>query len=113
MLATLLELVYTRLELVGVEIEAGVQRAASLLLWSIAAIFCASLAIVMLGVTVLIACWDTHRLIAAVSITAFFAMAGTAAALVVRHRFRRRPRLLASTVGELRRDAEALEGSGR
>ena len=53
------------------------------------------------------------RAAAAVSITAFFAMAGTAAALVVRHRFRRRPRLLASTVGELRRDAEALEGSGR
>jgi len=113
MLATLIELVYTRLELVGVELEAGVQRAASLLLWSIAAIFCATLAILLLALTVLIAFWDTHRLLAAASITGFFIIAGAAAALVVRHRVRTRPRLLASTIDELRRDAAALDGAQR
>ena len=112
-LATLIELVYTRLELVGVEIEATVQHSLNLLLWSMIAIFSATLSILMLVLTVLIAFWDTHRMLAAGAITAFFAIAALAAVFVVRHQVRTRPRLLATTIAELRRDAAALDGSGR
>ena len=112
-LATLIELVYTRLELVGVEIEATVRHSLNLLLWSMIAIFSATLSILMLVLTVLIAFWDTHRMLAAGAITAFFAIAALAAVAVVRHRIRTRPRLLAGSIAELKRDAAALDGSGQ
>ncbi len=110
MLATLLALVHTRLELVGVEIEEQIEHAAAVLLWSIAAIFFASLTVLLLALTVVIAFWDGHRLLAAGLVTASFAATALAAALVVRRRLRQRPRFLAATVGELQRDAATLEG---
>jgi len=112
-LATLLELARTRLELVTVEIEEQIEHAASVLLWSIAAIFFGSLAVLVLALTVVIAFWDTHRLLAATAVTAVLAALSLIAVLVVRMRLRRRPRLLAATLAELKRDADATDPRGR
>lgn len=60
MLATLVELVHARLELVGTELQLEVQRATNVLLWAFAAIVLGIVAVVLLAVTVLIAFWDTH-----------------------------------------------------
>jgi uncharacterized membrane protein YqjE len=109
MLATLLELGSTRLELVSVEIQEQIEYAASLLLWGIAAIFFASLTVLLLALTIVIACWDQHRLLAAGLVTAAFALIAFIAAQVVRRRLESRPRFLSATSGELRRDAEALD----
>jgi uncharacterized membrane protein YqjE len=109
MLATLLSLAQTRLELVSVEIEEQLERAASVLLWSIAAVFFATQAVLLLALTIVIACWDEHRLLAASLVTVSFVLAAGAAVLVVRHKLHTRPRLLAATAAELRRDAAALE----
>jgi uncharacterized membrane protein YqjE len=109
MLATLLELGSTRLELVSVEIQEQIEYAASLLLWGIAAIFFASLTVLLLALTIVIACWEQHRLLAAGLVTAAFALIAVIAALVVRQRLQSRPRFLSATTGELRRDAEALD----
>ncbi len=104
----LAELAHTRLELVGVEMEARLLHSRHVMLWSVVALFSASLAMLMLAVTVLIVFWDTHRLLAAATITACFTLMAVGAALVVRHRVGERPRLLAATIGELKRDAESL-----
>lgn len=108
-LAHLIELVHTRLELASVEVEAAVRDALSLVLWSIVAIYCGSLSALLLVLTVLIAFWDTHRLLAAGGITVLFALLSIGAALVVRRRMRTRPRLLAASIAELKRDAAALK----
>ena len=110
MLATLIELVHTRLDLVGVELQTEVQRATSLLVWAIAALMCAIVAVVLLAVTVLIAFWETHRLLAAGCITAVFVLTAAGLALYVRHRIRTRPPMFAASVDELRRDAATLAG---
>ena len=110
-LANFLELAHTRLELLSVEMEARLLNSRHVMLWSVVALFSASLAMLMLALTLLIVFWDTHRLLAAGAITAFFALLAGAAALVVRHRVRARPRLLAATIGELKRDVSALDGS--
>ena len=112
-LATLIEIAHVRLELVGLEFEASVQHWLNLLLWSALALFSASLAILMLLLTVLIAFWDTHRLLAAGLITGLLAGTALAAVLVVRRRIRTHPRLLATTIAELRRDAAALRDTHR
>jgi uncharacterized membrane protein YqjE len=110
MLATLIALVQTRLELVGVEIEEQIAHAAALLLWSITAIFFASLSVLLLALTIVIAFWDEHRLLAASLVTATFVLTAIAAGLVARHRLHTRPHLLATLAREFERDAATLEG---
>ena len=111
-LATLIALGRTRLELVSVEIEEQIEFAAGVLLWSIAAIFFGSLAVLVLALTIVIAFWDTHRLLVAGLVTAALAAIAAIAVLVVRTRIARRPRLLAATLAEMKRDADSLEGRG-
>jgi uncharacterized membrane protein YqjE len=107
-LANLIELAHTRLQLLSVEMEARLLNSRQVMLWSVVALFSASFTMLMLTVTVLIIFWDTHRLLAASLITVFFAILAVAAALMVRHRVRTRPRLLAATINELKSDAAAL-----
>lgn len=110
LLTTLIELVHSRLDLVGIELQLEVQRATNLLLWAFAAIVCGIVALVLLAATVLIAFWDTHRLLAAGCITAAFALTSLGMALLVRHRLRTRPRLFGATLDELQHDVAALRG---
>lgn len=111
MMATLLELAHVRLELISVEIEDQIAYAASVLLWGIAAIFFGSLTVLLLAFTIVIAFWDNHRLLAAGLVTGAFALVAVTAIVVVRARLRSRPRFLAATSEEFKRDAQALENA--
>jgi len=113
MLATLLALVQTRLELISVEIEEQIDYAAAVLLWTILAVFFGSLTVLLLALTVVILFWDGHRLLAAGAVTGAFALVALTAVLMVRSLLARRPRFLASTVDELRRDAAAVDAGSR
>jgi len=108
-LATLIALGQARLELVSVEIEEQIEFAAGVLLWSIAGIFFGSLAVLVLALTIVIAFWDTHRLLVAALVAGGLAALAGVAVLSVRSRLRNRPRLLQASLAELKRDAEALE----
>ena len=108
MLATLLELGSTRLDLVSVELQEQIEYAANVLLWGIAAIFFASLTVLLLALMIVIAFWDQHRLLAAGLVTAAFACIALSAVVIVRRRLQARPRFLSATAGELKRDAAAL-----
>jgi uncharacterized membrane protein YqjE len=110
LLTTLVELVHSRLDLVGIELQLEVRRATGLLLWAFAGVVCGIAALVLLAVTVLIAFWDTHRLLAAGCMTAIFAVASLGMALYVLRRVRTRPRLFGATLDELQHDVAALKG---
>jgi uncharacterized membrane protein YqjE len=110
MAATLLALARTRLELASTELEEQLEYASQVLLWSIAAIFFASLTVLLLALTIVIAFWDDHRLLAAGAVTGSFALIALAAVLAVRRLLHQRPRLFSATTEELRRDAAALRG---
>ena len=109
MMATLLELAAVRLELISVEIEDQIAYAAGVLLWGIAAIFFGALTVLLLAFTVVIAFWANHRLLAAALVTGAFALISISAVFVVRARLRRRPRFLAATAEEFKRDAAAMD----
>jgi uncharacterized membrane protein YqjE len=79
-----------------------------LLGWAIAALMLGIFAVLLAGVTVIIAFWDTYRMAAAVGVTAIFVAGAVACGLVVRRHLRERPRLLDATRGELRKDVAAL-----
>ena len=110
MAATLLALTRARLELASTELEEQLEYASTVLLWSIGAIFAASLTVLLLALTVVVAFWDDHRLLAASAVTLFFALIALFAVVSVRRLLARRPRFFAATAEELRRDAGALQG---
>lgn len=109
MLSTTLAIAQTRAELLTTELQEEVQHAASILLWSLVALFFASLSVLMIAITVLIAFWDTHRLLAALIICGVFIVLAVGTGLYARARVRSRPKFLSATLNELRRDRSALE----
>ncbi|HVY83416.1 MAG TPA: phage holin family protein [Steroidobacteraceae bacterium] len=111
MLATVLELAHTRLELFTTEIEEEIQRAASILLWGLVAVFFGALTVLFIAVTVLIVFWDRNRVLAASLITVSFLVLTVVFALLARARLRAKPRFMAASIEELKRDKEALERS--
>ena len=106
MFATLLLLAKSRLELVSVEVEEQVVYAANLLIWSMVAIAGATLGVIFLGATIIIAFWDQYRLLAAGLVTTALTLLALLAITEVRSRLRQRPRFLTATIAEFKRDAE-------
>jgi uncharacterized membrane protein YqjE len=109
MLATLIAIAHTRLELFTTEIEEEIHRAASILLWALVALFFGSLSVLMIAVTVLILFWDTHRVLAACLITGAFIAIAIATGLYARAQIKAKPRFLSASIDELKRDRAALE----
>jgi uncharacterized membrane protein YqjE len=109
MIATLVAIVHTRLELFTTEIEEEIQRAASILLWALIALFFGSLTVLMLAVTVLVVFWDDHRILAASLITGTFLLLTLVFALLARKQLRAKGRFMEASLAELKRDKEGLE----
>lgn len=113
LLARLLALAQTRLELLTTELSLEVQRAVSLLLWTFVALFFGGLAVLMLTLTLVIAFWEQHRLLVAGLATLLFVGVTVTALGVLRHKLRTRGRLLGASLDELRSDVAALDPDSR
>jgi uncharacterized membrane protein YqjE len=100
----------TRLELLSVELREELNRAAELAVWGVVAVLAAGGGLLFAGLTVIFAFWDTHRILAAVLVTASYFLIAVVAGLVVRSRLRSRPPFLHATLGELARDEDDLRG---
>ncbi len=109
MLATLIALVHTRLHLFTTEIEEEIQRAASILLWGLVALFFGSLTVLMVAFTVIIIFWDDHRILAASLVTATFLLMTLIFGLLARSRLKAKVRFMAASIDELKRDRESLD----
>jgi len=109
LVATLVGLAQTRLELLTTELQEEIQRAAELLLWTFIALLAAGTGVIFVGATVIIAFWDGPRLLAAILVTAAFLAIAIVAVLIVRGKLRRKTKLLEATRAELARDRADLE----
>jgi len=105
---TVMEAAQTRAELLTTEIEEEIQRVARLLLLGFAGLLAAILGALIAGFVVVIVFWDTHRVAAALSVLAVFALAAVICGLAVRRELRANPRLLEATRAELARDVARL-----
>jgi len=108
MVATLVQLVHARVELFTTELEEEMHRVAMLLLWAVIAVFFGGLFVLMLSMTIIIAVWDDHRLLAAIIMTGVFLAIVVVAAALLASNLRARTRLLATSLSELRRDGQVL-----
>lgn len=110
LLGTLVGIAQTRIELLGTEVEEQVARLTSTLLWAIVSLFLAFTTVVLMAVAILVAFWDTNRILAAVLLAAGFAVLALISTLRVRALARGRPHLFQATLEELAKDRERLGG---
>lgn len=112
LIATLVAMAHTRVELFGTEIEEELRRVVALVVGAMAVLVLSGLAMAFTAFAVIAACWDTHRIAAASSVAIGFIAAAILSYLVVRARTRRRSRLLSSTLDQFERDLQQLGRRG-
>jgi uncharacterized membrane protein YqjE len=105
---SLLSFAETRARIAASEIEEQLARLAEIWVWAVSAAVLLVLAVVMASAWIVLAFWDTHRVLAAGLLALLYLIAGIAALLVARARLRERPKFLAATLEELAKDREQL-----
>jgi uncharacterized membrane protein YqjE len=107
--ATLIAIVYTRLDLISTDLEEGRERMLSLLVVTFVSLFCLCIGVVLLAMMIVVAFWDTHRLLALGSLTGVFLIAGTILSRIAIRELRAMPRMFAASLTELSKDQQELE----
>jgi uncharacterized membrane protein YqjE len=106
--ASLLALVRTRFELLGLELREEALRAQRVLVMSTIAAFFLGAALVLVGVFVAVAFRDSYPLVALGLVVALFAAIGVGLALHVRSSLVKGPKPFSATVKELEEDLSLL-----
>jgi uncharacterized membrane protein YqjE len=108
LLATIIAIAQTRIELVTTELQEEMHRVAQIMVWTLVALLAAGIGLFLSALVIIFIFWDTHRVLASIVVTsAFFAIA-IVAGVVLRSKVRGKPRLLDATLAELAKDREQL-----
>lgn len=103
-----LEIVETRLELLGTDVELQGERLRTLAILLLAGLLFLALALVFVSVLVIAAFWDSYRLTAIAAVAAIHLIAGAGCLLALRRLIRFGPRPFDATIAELRQDIARL-----
>ena len=106
--ATLVAIAHTRLELLSADLEEDRAHVLSLLVLALAALFFIGVGVVLAAILLVVAFWDSHRLLALGSLAGFFLAAGVGAWAYALHKARTKPRLFAASLSELLKDRQQL-----
>lgn len=106
--ANLLGIVQTRLELLSTDIIEERERIITLLVLAVAALFSVGVGVVLLAILVVLALWETHRLMALGGMVVFFLMAGASIGWVAMNKLRSHPRPFDASISELVKDRQDL-----
>ena len=104
---TALGVLKARAELLVTEIEEERLRILELLAWGVAAALFFVFGLVMLSLAVVVAFWDTHRLLAAVILGMAYIVIAVVLFMIARSRVQR-PRLFTASLEELGKDRDRL-----
>jgi uncharacterized membrane protein YqjE len=108
---TLVAMLHTRLELASVELQEEAQRLLGYLVWALLSLFLFGVAIGMVALFVVVLFWESYRLEAIGGMALLFGAAAALIAVKLKASIAGKPRLMADTVAELRKDAMMLRGS--
>jgi uncharacterized membrane protein YqjE len=109
MLAILVSMVRTRLNLLAVELMQEKSRIWLLLLLTALALLFALMAVLTLSLFVIVAFWEDNRLLAIGCLFAFYVAATLATLFVLRRKSKVGSKLFSGTLDELAKDSAALE----
>jgi uncharacterized membrane protein YqjE len=108
LLSTSTDVLRTRLEILSNELEEEGLRVQQLFLLEQLSLFFVGLGLLLATLVVILAFWDSHRLMVLAAFAVFYLVVGIGAALLLRRKLSNRPRLFASTLAELGKDRERL-----
>lgn len=107
-LAGLLGMGQTRLELLGVELVQARQATVVTLLWSLVAVLALAFASLFAGVAVIALCWETHRMAAILGCVAAYSLLAAYAWVRLKRNLAEQPALFEATLEELGKDRQAI-----
>jgi uncharacterized membrane protein YqjE len=110
LLAKIISIAQTRLELLTTELQEEMHRVAEILVWTLVALLASGMGLFLASLAIIFAFWDTHRVLASVLVTAAFFAIATVAVVVLRVKVRTKPPLLDATRAELAKDRAQLTG---
>ena len=105
---SLVSIVHTRLELLSTDVAEEREQLTSFLVLVLVALGCFGVGAVLLAMLVVVAFWETHRLLALAGMTGLFLAAGVGLGWLAMHRVRTKPRLFEASLAELSKDRQQL-----
>ncbi len=109
LVSTLICIVSTRLELIANELQEERLHLSRMLLFSLSALFCFGIGILLLTVFTVVLFWDDHRLAVLGGLSLLFFMLAALMALLVRNMAKAKSKLFSVSIAELAKDSEQLE----
>jgi uncharacterized membrane protein YqjE len=104
--ASLGELVFSRIELLLLDLQDGVDALGRVLLLAFVALMAAGMGLLIGALALIFAFWDTHRLLVSLLVMGAFFLLALLAALAVRAQLRTQRALFAASLEEFMRDRE-------
>jgi uncharacterized membrane protein YqjE len=108
MASTLIAIIHTRLELLSTDLQDAKAQVISLLVLTLAAVFLIGVGLVLATIFLVVAFWETDRLLVLGSLAGFYLVAGLVVAAVAMHRARSKPKPFATSLSELRKDRQLI-----
>jgi uncharacterized membrane protein YqjE len=108
LLATAIGIAQTRLELLTTELQEEVHRVAEIMVLAAVALIAAAVGLFLLALALILVFWDTHRVIASMSVTGAFFLIAIVSGLMLRAKIRGKPAMLDATIAELKKDRAHL-----
>jgi uncharacterized membrane protein YqjE len=109
LLVTLIEMTYTRLELIFVDLQEWVESLVSLVLWGLVAIFAGGASLLLGALALIFAFWDTHRILVSLLVMGAFVLVTVGSVCMILVKLRAQRALFASTLNEFAKDRELLK----
>jgi uncharacterized membrane protein YqjE len=106
---TFVAIAHTRLELLSIDLEEERERFMSLLILSLVALFSLMVGVVLITITLILAFWDSYRLIAIGSLAGIFLVTGSLTCWCIIKKYQSKPRLFLGSLLELVKDQQATD----
>lgn len=106
--STVVAIIHTRLELFSNDLEEDQAHVLALLAQMLAALFLLGVGVVLAVILLVLAFWDTHRLLVLGVLAGLFLTAGLVAGAVALYKARNKPKPFAASLAELYKDRQQL-----
>jgi uncharacterized membrane protein YqjE len=106
--SSVVAIIHMRLELFSTDLEEDQQHIFSLLVLALVALFMLGVGVVLATILLVVAFWDTHRLLVLGSLAGLYLLAGMMAAAFALHKARNKPRPFAASLSELLKERQQL-----
>ena len=111
LLSTLTSIASTRLELLANELQEERLYLTQMLLFTLVALFCFGMGLLLFIAFIVVLFWDDHRLVVLGGLCTLFFVLGTLIAMLLRSKVQAKAKLFSASLAELAKDREQL-GAG-